>query len=224
MAIHALPGGGGFALDRQNLCWRLPFENSLSPTLAKGSTNITYTAGSKEDVAFAPGLRGLALQAKAGLGLQYASQGMFAAKEGTVAVWVRPVGWNKGDGCNHVFLRCCGDVSSFMLYKFYPGNTWVYLEGPGKTGVVGGWWDEWEEGKWTFLASPLSPVSRPGTSTANSRRRRPHRAKVQEKLDSANLRAKRLRRPDDIRSRADGARGPGRLSGQRPANKNRYFM
>lgn len=145
------------ALSRDNLRFYLPFESSLPPTIAQNSTGIAYTAGSEKDVQFVSGKRGMALRVKEGLGLQYASPGMFAPKEGTISAWVRPIGWHKGDGLNHSFLRICGDSVCFLLYKFYPGNTWVYLEGKGKTGVVGSYWDEWDESQWTFLAFTFKP-------------------------------------------------------------------
>lgn len=155
--LALLVSSRSFALERENLRLCLSFENTLKPLVSRGQTQVTVTGGTEKEAAFVEGKRGQAIKVKPGLSITYANREMFSPKEGTVACWVQPAGWRKGDGLSHSFLRICGDTTCFLLYKFYPGNTWVYLEGGGKTGVVGGWWDEWEEGKWTFLAFTFKP-------------------------------------------------------------------
>jgi len=154
-----LVGGGSAlrALERDDVLLYVPFEGRLTPELCATAPEIKFDKGGAEDVVYVEGRKGRGLQAGAGLSIRYVERGMFAKREGTIACWVRPLGWRQGDNRNHFFLNAYSDTALFMLYKYYPGNTWVYLAGGGKTSVVGGWCDPWEEGQWTFLAFAFRP-------------------------------------------------------------------
>jgi hypothetical protein len=150
----ALPAS---ALERADLRLHLGFEGSLVPQVGPATVAIAVQNGQASDVCYVAGRRGLAVQLAPGRGISFNGRDLFAAHEGTASLWVRPLGWRGGDGLNHCFLQASSDCTSFLLYKFYPGNTWVYLTGAGRTGVVGGWWDSWKEEQWTFLAFTFRP-------------------------------------------------------------------
>jgi hypothetical protein len=145
------------ALERQEVRFHLAFEKSLTPSVTPGEVTVTVQGATAAEIAFAEGKRGLGVTMQPGRSITIEGKGIFAAREGTIGVWVKPLGWRQGDGLNHYFVRAVGDRIAFLLYKFYPGNTWVYLEGAGKTGVVGGYWDGWEDGQWAFLAFTFKP-------------------------------------------------------------------
>ena len=156
----AFPGlsPSGHALERDDLRLHVSFErDSLSPAVGVGQASIDAPQGKEKTIGFAAGKRGRGVHIADGKSINYQVTDVFSETEGTVACWVKPVGWRRGDGHNHYFMRVCGDKACFLLYKFYPGNTWVYLEGYGKTDVVGGYWDQWEDGQWTFLAFTFKP-------------------------------------------------------------------
>lgn len=136
----------------------LPFQKSFKPLISKGKTKIQFIG--KDSLEFVKGRRGFGLKIIERAPYQnpigYINHHMFSKNEGTIALWVNPVGWGV-DAQNHYFLAVSGDNVNFMIYKFFPGDTWVYVSGAGKSTVVGDGWNGWKSGQWTFLCFTFNP-------------------------------------------------------------------
>lgn len=132
--------------------------------ISKGKTEIQFGPGQQsQNFKFVKGKRGFGLEIiphpPYNNPINYLNKNMFSPHEGTIAFWIKPVGWKGGDSTNHYFVTVYGATAYFMIYKFYPGDTWVYLAGPGgKTTVVGNSNSVWGNGKkWVFLAFTFKP-------------------------------------------------------------------
>ena len=154
-----------FALERANLRFYLPFEGTIAPSIAggkigSGGTPIKFVAGTQKDVKLVAGLRGTGLRVKPGLSMQYLTRESFSLKEGTIAFWMKPVGWS-GLGRGRNFLSVLSDRVSLNFY-IYPGNVYYYIAGPGRyylinTAEDGNQRDPFKDGQWTFLAGTFKP-------------------------------------------------------------------
>ena len=150
-----------FALDRRDIGLYVPFERTLQPQLARGKVAFRFNKGSQQDVEFTAGRRGRGLLLKEGVSLDYVGQELFENSEGTLAFWVRPVGWQGEDGKYHWFANLYSPTSSHLFYKYGAGGqVIVYVTGSGRTPNTIGQnhtWDAFREGRWTHLALTFKP-------------------------------------------------------------------
>ncbi|MEE3372592.1 MAG: glycoside hydrolase domain-containing protein, partial [Planctomycetota bacterium] len=120
-----------------------------------------FNKGSQQDVEFTAGRRGRGLLLKEGVSLDYVGQELFENSEGTLAFWVRPVGWQGEDGKYHWFANLYSPTSSHLFYKYGAGGqVIVYVTGSGRTPNTIGQnhtWDAFREGRWTHLALTFKP-------------------------------------------------------------------
>lgn len=155
-----------FGVDRGNLLFYLTFEGDILPAIAggkvgPGTTKIQFQEGSEKDVVLVPGLRGQGLRVKKkDMFIQYLTKESFSLKEGTVAFWIKPVGWS-GIRNGQAFLYVRSDQVALHFY-IYPGNLYYYFDGPGKyylipTAEDGNQKDPFKDGEWTFLAGTFKP-------------------------------------------------------------------
>ncbi|MBI4024499.1 MAG: hypothetical protein HY360_05925 [Verrucomicrobia bacterium] len=151
-----------FAIERSEVSFYLSFEKGIEPDISSGDVEVKLPPGAEEDVPFDPaGLSGRACKLDDALSISYKSSDLFSQKEGTISFWLKPIGW-KADGNNHNFFFAYADKGSFQIYRFWPGNNWVYFapSADAKTWrFIGGatWWDGWTDGKWEHLAFTFKP-------------------------------------------------------------------
>ena len=113
------------AVDRENLRFHLSFEDGVMPaisagTAGPGNTTMTFQTGSDRDIRRVPGRRGMGLRMSPSVSLRYAALESFSRDEGTLALWIKPVGWS---GLKHGrrFLTALSDRAVLNFY-IYPGN------------------------------------------------------------------------------------------------------
>ena len=144
------------ALDRQDVRLYVPFENALKPQLASGRVSIDFNKGKQEKVEFTDGRRGRGLLLKNDVSFSYVGKKLFEKSEGTIAFWVRPVGWQGGDGKYHWFANLFSPTSSHLFYKYGEGGQVIlYVTGTGREPTTIGQnhtWDSFSEDRWTHLA------------------------------------------------------------------------
>jgi len=149
------------ALDRQDVGLYVPFENTLKPQLTTGQVEVNVSKGEREDIEFTEGRRGQGLLLKNGVSLNYVGKDLFEESEGTVAFWVRPVGWQGGDGKYHWFANLFSPNSSHLFYKYGEGGQVIlYVTGAGHDPTTIGQnhtWDSFAEDRWTHLALTFKP-------------------------------------------------------------------
>jgi len=149
------------AIERENLRFYLSFEDGLQPSIAGPGTQLQFVKGAARDAQLVEGRRGRGLEVTPNLCLQYATRQSFMPKEGTIAFWMKPVGWG---GCNQFryFLKVHSDAAVLHFYIYY-GNPWFYVAGPKRYVLVGGnarsafEKEPFPEGQWTFLAATYKP-------------------------------------------------------------------
>ena len=152
-----------FALERSDVSFYCSFEKGVQPDISTGATKITVSTGTEATVPFdETGLKGRAVKLHDALSISYANPNMFSRKEGTISFWMKPIGWKAGDGFNHNFFYAHPDNCGFQIYRFFPGNNWVYFApgGDAKTWrFIGGktWWDGWTDGKWENMTFTFKP-------------------------------------------------------------------
>lgn len=153
---------GAAAIDCASLRFYLPFEGDLQPRIAGANTQIQFVKGEAKDAQLVEGRRGRGLKVTPLFTLRYLTRNSFAPKEGTLAFWLKPVGWS---GVNHFrhFLIAQSDQVIFEFYMYY-GNPWLYVADPARYKLVGGpnWQFAFDEGafpedQWTFLAGTFKP-------------------------------------------------------------------
>ena len=149
------------ALDRQDVRLYVPFENALKPQLASGRVSIDFNKGKQEKVEFTDGRRGRGLLLKNDVSFSYVGKKLFEKSEGTIAFWVRPVGWQGGDGKYHWFANLFSPTSSHLFYKYGEGGQVIlYVTGTGREPTTIGQnhtWDSFSEDRWTHLAMTFKP-------------------------------------------------------------------
>ena len=160
-ALAACWCSGAAALDRGNLRFYLPFEGDLQPRIAGPNTQLKFVKGTAQDAQLVEGRRGRGLKVTPALNLQYLTRKSFTPREGTIAFWMKPVGWS-GVGCFRYFLIVRSDQVTLHFYIYY-GNPWFYVAGPTGYILVGGAWqvafekEPFPEGQWTFMAATYKP-------------------------------------------------------------------
>ena len=149
------------ALERRDVGLYVPFEKTLQPQLARGEVEITFSKGGQQDVEFTMGRRGQGLLLKTGVSLNYLGSQLFENEEGTLAFWVRPVGWKGEDGRYHWFANLFTSASGHLFYKYGAGaQVIIYVTGVGRRPNTLGQnhtWDAFREEHWTHLALTFKP-------------------------------------------------------------------
>jgi len=150
------------AVDRENLKFYLSFEGNLQPSIAGAKTQLNFVKGTEKDAQLVEGRRGQGLKVTPNINLKYLTRESFSAREGTIAFWMKPVGWS-GVNTMRCFLFAHADQISLNFYMYY-GNPWFWIAGPTRYDLVGGAWqfafengEAFPEGKWTFLAGTYKP-------------------------------------------------------------------
>lgn len=154
--------GAAAAVERENLRFYLPFEGDLQPRVAGANTQLKFVKGTEPEAQLVEGRRGQGLKATPKFSLQYSTRESFTAKEGTLAFWMKPVGWS-GVNCHRYFLIAGADQVNLHFYIYY-GNPWFYVAGSKRYDLVGSpnWQfafekDPFPEGQWIFLAATYKP-------------------------------------------------------------------
>ena len=117
---------------------------------------------------FAPGRRGQGLKVTGNPTrftvysypcVQYVARECFAPKEGTIAFWMKPVGWSGKDRkMARYFLAVTADNCTMRFYIYISGATAVWLDAKKDFQVVdAGKWDDWKDGEWAFMAFTYKP-------------------------------------------------------------------
>ncbi|MCC6579893.1 MAG: LamG domain-containing protein [Phycisphaeraceae bacterium] len=114
---------------------------------------------------FVPGRRGRGLQVTANPTrfrvysypcVQYVAREAFAVSEGTIAFWMKPVGWSGMDG-HLYFVAVTADNCTIRFYN-YPGGTYVWLDAKDHYRIIkAAGWQGWKDGQWVFLAFTYKP-------------------------------------------------------------------
>ncbi|MCC6579895.1 MAG: LamG domain-containing protein [Phycisphaeraceae bacterium] len=153
--------GSATALDRESLRFYLTFDEGLAPRIAGTGTEPTFVKGGEADARRVEGCRGRGLNVTPELSLRYLTPQTFARQEGTIAFWIKPVGWG-GVNCHRYFLIVRADQVALHFYIYY-GNPWLYVRGPDGYQLIGGAWqaaftgEPFPQGQWTFLACTYRP-------------------------------------------------------------------
>jgi hypothetical protein len=148
-------------IERENLRFYLSFENGLQPSIAGEGTQLNFAKGTAADAQLVEGRRGNGLKVTPNLSLQYLSPKSFAKDEGTIAFWMKPVGWS-GVWQHRYFLLVRSDEVTLHFHMYY-GNPWFYVAGDNRQVLVGGNWqaafekEPFPENAWTFLAATFKP-------------------------------------------------------------------
>ena len=126
-------------LSEKNILFYAPFDGSFDAKMAHGQGSTTSSTQAKlVDGLFGQG----ALVGNPGSAIRYASNGNFNLDSGTVSMWVKPVGWGKGDTYTRFFFSLHGfneggqsgrgnagvetDTDFAWLYKFFIYSvTWL---------------------------------------------------------------------------------------------------
>ena len=153
--------GNVLALEREDIGLYVAFEKTLQPQLVRGQIELEFTKGSRQDVEFIVGRRGQGLLLKEGVSLDYIGSELFENDEGTLAFWLRPVGWKGEDGKYHWFANFYTPTSAHLFYKYGAGaQVILYVTGAGRTPNTIGQnhtWDAFREDHWTHLALTFKP-------------------------------------------------------------------
>ena len=104
--------------------------------MGPGTTPIKFLTGTQKDVKLVPGLRGTGLRVKPGLSFQYLTRESFSLREGTIAFWMKPIGWS-GLSRGRNFLSVRSDRVDLHFY-IYPGQLYYYIAGLGRARHRGG--------------------------------------------------------------------------------------
>ncbi|GEM_PF-2096683 len=144
----------GFTDVKKDLLFYASFDNDLKADMAQGSRAPTI----KGDKVFTlvEGIRGKGVLINyPDAFLYYETENNVYNDEGTVGLWVRAVGWESGDGYNHIFTQGKG-----ILYFFFQGqgrDLYWYYRGWDKEAkqVVSkrvSFRPTWKSGEWHHLA------------------------------------------------------------------------
>lgn len=139
-----------------------------------GTADATFACGDKAATCaiapeFQPGVRGQAVviggpgtlpaQNPTARNCYYSPDGNFAAQQGTVSFWLKPLDWDgKTKGFN-VFFRTGFGANYFMLYRYWSDDRFLFLRGE-----QGRWTDAmnrvggWKMGLWHHVAATWSPA------------------------------------------------------------------
>ena len=143
-----------------------PFEGSFKAT--NGALRGDDNAGGKKDngITFVPGRKGLGLKVTENLSrskvysypcAQYLTSESFPRREGTLSVWIKPIGWD-GDEANHRYFIAATSDNCVIRFYIYGFNTAAWVDGADNYVLVGGGkWQGWEEDTWAFLAFTYKP-------------------------------------------------------------------
>jgi len=87
--------------------------------------------------------------------VQYMARDSFAPKEGTIAFWMKPVGWDGGP--HRYFVAVTADNCTIRFYS-YPASTHVWLDAKDTYRLISATgWAGWKDGEWSFLTFTYKP-------------------------------------------------------------------
>jgi len=147
-----------YGLDWKDLTFFAPFDGSLQPAVARGDPNPL--TGAKKPM-FTEGVIGKALIAgDPGVLPSYAVKGNINYRQGSLALWLKPLNWSAGDAQQHIYMRIPG---RWLFYHYWEGGTtcFYWMRGSrilwGVSGYISprtGQWNHyaitWDSGKCTI--------------------------------------------------------------------------
>jgi len=87
--------------------------------------------------------------------VQYMARECFTPKEGTIALWMKPVGW--GGSPHRYFVAVTADNCTIRFYS-YPGGTHIWLDAKDHYRLISAsGWQGWKDGQWSFMAFTYKP-------------------------------------------------------------------
>ena len=150
----------------ESLIFYHDFNNGSTPKIAADKENIAY--GNKDAIQYIDGIEGKAIllggSGKDRTWLGFPREGNFNTEEGTIAMWVKPNGWNgTQNGFYFFFQLATPGNTGFVLYKYWePPATIKFLVGrrtsasPNTeyaTPLPSNYINEWKDGEWRHIAA-----------------------------------------------------------------------
>jgi hypothetical protein len=121
---------------------------------------------SPRELEFVPGRRGQGLKVQSNPTrfkvysypcVQYSAPESFAPREGTIAFWMKPVGWG-GRLAGHLYFVAVTADNCTMRFYNYPGATHVWVDAKDEYRLISATgWRGWRDGEWSFLAFTYKP-------------------------------------------------------------------
>jgi len=150
VSLIALMPAFAEALDHRDLTFYAPFDGTFEPLIARGSPQPSF--GAKKPT-FGDGVIGKALIAgDVDVGLSYAVKDNLDDMSATIAMWMKPLDWERTDGRNHWYLRIGGRMS---LY-WYGASAWTnfyWMKGGSLAWGMGGYpGGALKKDEWTHVA------------------------------------------------------------------------
>jgi len=152
--FYLFPHQPVYALSRDDLIFYVPFENSLIASFARGNPAPTGKRDSK-NYRFVEGVRGKGVIPDEAV--NYQIPGNINLGEGTFSIWIKPVGWQSGDGKNHYFAWFFFDKLQVTLYQFYSGQTGIIFKQRGKVVFTCWAWVTFKKDKFYQLIFTYKP-------------------------------------------------------------------
>ena len=137
------------------LLFHLPFEGNLTPVVAGNQTESSVSGTAKVRLTYGEGVKGKALLAGMNdLFISFPMSGNIEPREGTVALWVKPLDWDPAKEelmAMHTFFELVSATDYVLLYK-YTGAVKLLIKNGDKTWVIDWWPTEWKTGEWRHFA------------------------------------------------------------------------
>ncbi len=138
------------AVTEQDILFYAPYDGQLDAAQAAGDR----TATAKGEFRFVEGKHGQGLLCGAeGTSLEYRTAGNISPIEGSLAVWVKPVGWSGEDSLFHIWFDTWGAGGRLLCYIYYAEHrNKLYVLGPEKQlSCANADASDWKDGEWHHL-------------------------------------------------------------------------
>jgi len=144
----------------------LSFEGSFKTVADAAKKDQKLDEKTENGMDFVPGRKGQGLKVTENLGrskvysypcVQYSTKESFSRREGTISVWIKPVGWAR-DARNHRYFIAVTSDNCVIRFYLYSTGTAAWVDGLDNYILVGmKEWGGWADGKWTFLTFTFKP-------------------------------------------------------------------
>ena len=141
---------GAHALTEQDVLFYAPYDGQLNAARAAGDPAARVTG----ELQFVEGKQGQALLCGAdGTALEYQTARNLNPAEGSVSLWVKPVGWSGSDSLFHIWFDSWGPGGRLLLYIYYAEHrNKLYVLGPEKQlSCANSDAGDWKDGEWHHL-------------------------------------------------------------------------
>jgi len=132
------------ALERNDLLFYVSFDRTLKADFARGIPEPI----NPPEARFVQGISGKAIIPSKPLA--YSTEGNFRAREGTFAVWVKPLDWRSSDAGN----RTVACIPGMMFYKYLTSEVRFYQW---RGTLVSNYAAVFEPGRWRLMAGTWKP-------------------------------------------------------------------